>query len=67
MLEMILGIQAMILRYIKQQNGRRIIVMEREKFKELVHEIYVQNRYLFQKYRHEISHFSKKWNCARVD
>lgn len=33
--------------------------MEKEKFKDLVHELYVQNRFLFQKYRHEVSHFSR--------
>ena len=33
--------------------------MEKEKLKELVHHIYVQNRYLFQKYKNEVTHFSK--------
>ena len=33
--------------------------MEKEKFKDLVHNIYVQNRYLFQKYRNEVTHFSR--------
>lgn len=36
--------------------------MEQAELKQLVHEIYVQNRNLFQKYRHEISHFSKNGN-----
>lgn len=33
--------------------------MEKEKLKDLVHNIYVQNRYLFQKYKKEVTHFSK--------
>ena len=33
--------------------------MEKEKFKDLVHNIYLQNRYLFQKYRNEVTNFSK--------
>ena len=33
--------------------------MEKEKLKSLVHDIYVENRYLFQKYKHEVSHFSR--------
>ena len=36
--------------------------MEKEELKQLVHEIYVQNRYLFQKYKHEVSHFSRNGN-----
>lgn len=33
--------------------------MEKEELKQLVHELYVENRNLFQKYRHEVSHFSR--------
>ena len=33
--------------------------MEKEKLKSLVYDIYVENRYLFQKYKHEVSHFSR--------
>ena len=33
--------------------------MENEKLKRLIHEVYLENRYLFQKYRQEVSYFSR--------